>query len=107
VAGCDSGQLSDRWLSCRPGRGWSRFRERRSGRGSHRGPHTFDAWLAWPGIAIGLALVVSSFEFVGPFEVKGWKLAGRIVPIAYIAWSLWLVISGLVLLIHDLNSPIG
>jgi Domain of unknown function (DUF4386) len=61
---------------------------------------TFDAW-------IGLALVVSSFEFVGPFEVKGWKLAGRIVPIAYIAWSLWLVISGLVLLIHDLNSPIG
>ncbi|MGH3339905.1 MAG: hypothetical protein ACRDPL_13920 [Propionibacteriaceae bacterium] len=68
---------------------------------------TFDAWLAWPGIAIGLALVVSSFEFVGPFEVKGWKLAGRIVPIAYIAWSLWLVISGLVLLIHDLNSPIG
>jgi hypothetical protein len=68
---------------------------------------TFDAWLAWPGIAIGLALVVSSFEFVGPFEVKGWKLAGRIVPIAYIAWSLWLVISGLVLLIHDLKSPIG
>jgi hypothetical protein len=50
---------------------------------------------------------VSSFEFVGPFEVKGWKLAGRIVPIAYIAWSLWLVISGLVLLIHDLKSPIG
>jgi hypothetical protein len=49
----------------------------------------------------------SAFEFVGPFEVKGWKLAGRIVPIAYIAWSLWLVISGLVLLIHDLNSPIG
>jgi Domain of unknown function (DUF4386) len=60
---------------------------------------TFDAWLAWPGIAIGLALVVGSFEFVGPFEVKGWKLAGTIVPIAYIAWSLWLVIFGLVLLI--------
>jgi hypothetical protein len=39
--------------------------------------------------------------------VKGWKLAGRIVPIAYIAWSLWLVISGVVLLIHDLKSPIG
>jgi hypothetical protein len=35
---------------------------------------TFDAWLAWPGIAIGLALVVSSFEFVGPFEAGrfGW-----------------------------------
>jgi Domain of unknown function (DUF4386) len=59
----------------------------------------FDAWLAWPGIAIGLCLVVGSLEFVGPFEVKGWKLAGTIVPIAYVAWSLWLVISGLVLLI--------
>jgi Domain of unknown function (DUF4386) len=59
----------------------------------------FDAWLAWPGIAIGLCLVVGSLEFVGPFEVEGWKLAGTIVPIAYTAWSLWLVISGLVLLI--------
>jgi Domain of unknown function (DUF4386) len=59
----------------------------------------FDAWLAWPGIAIGLALVVGSLEFVGPFEEKGSKLAGAIVPIAYIAWSLWLVISGIVLLI--------
>jgi hypothetical protein len=43
--------------------------------------------------------VVGSLEFVGPFEVEGWKLAGTIVPIAYTAWSLWLVISGLVLLI--------
>ena len=59
----------------------------------------FDAWLAWPGIVIGLSLVVGSLEFVGRFEEKGWKLAGTIVPIAYIAWSLWLVISGLVLLI--------
>ena len=59
----------------------------------------FDAWLAWPGIAIGLALIVGSLEFVGPFEEKGWKLAGTIVPIAYTAWSLWLVVSGLVLLI--------
>jgi len=59
----------------------------------------FDAWLAWPGIAIGLALVVGSLEFVGPSEETGWKPAGTIVPIAYTAWSLWLVISGLVLLI--------
>ena len=59
----------------------------------------FAAWLAWPGIAIGLFLVVGSLEFVGRFEEKGWRLAGMIVPIAYIAWSLWLVISGLVLLI--------
>ena len=59
----------------------------------------FPAWLAWPGIAIGLALVIGSLEFVGGFEEKGWKLAGIIVPIAYTAWSLWLVISGIVLLL--------
>jgi hypothetical protein len=48
---------------------------------------------------IGLTLLVGSLEFVGPFEEKGWKLAGAIVPIAYIAWSLWLMTTGLVLLI--------
>jgi len=58
----------------------------------------FEAWLALPGIAIGLALVAGSLEFVGRFEEKGWKLAGAIVPIAYIAWSLWLIGAGFVLL---------
>jgi hypothetical protein len=57
----------------------------------------FDAWLAWPGIAVGAFLVVGSFEFVGRDDEKGWNLAGAIVPIAYIAWSLWLIISGVVL----------
>jgi hypothetical protein len=59
----------------------------------------FEAWLAWPGIIIGLFLIVGSLEFVGPFEEQGWKLAGALVPIAYIAWSLWLILSGLVLLV--------
>ncbi len=59
---------------------------------------TFDAWLAWPGIAIGLLLAAGSLEFVGSFEEKGWELAGTIVPIAYIAWSLWLIVTGIVLL---------
>ncbi len=58
----------------------------------------FEPWLAWPGIAIGLLLVAGSLEFVGRFEEKGWKLAGSIVPIAYIAWSLWLIGAGLLLL---------
>lgn len=58
----------------------------------------FEAWLALPGIIIGLFLIVGSLEFVGRFEEKGWKVAGAIVPIAYIAWSLWLVVSGVVLL---------
>jgi hypothetical protein len=59
----------------------------------------FEAWLAWPGIIIGLFLIVGSLEFVGRFEEQGWKLAGAIVPITYIAWSLWLILSGLVLVI--------
>ena len=59
----------------------------------------FDPWLGWPGIVIGLLLIVGSLEFVGRFEEQGWKLAGTIVPIAYIAWSLWLVLTGVVLLV--------
>jgi hypothetical protein len=59
----------------------------------------FEGWLAWPGIIIGLFLIVGSLEFVGRSEEQGWKLAGAIVPIAYIAWSLWLIVSGLVLLV--------
>ena len=58
----------------------------------------FDAWLAWPGIAVGALLVLGSLEFVGRFEENGWKLAGTIVPIAYTAWSLWLIIAGAALL---------
>jgi hypothetical protein len=59
----------------------------------------FQPWLAVPGIAIGLFLVAGSLEFVGRFEEGGWKLASAIVPIAYIAWSIWLVGAGLVLLL--------
>jgi hypothetical protein len=59
---------------------------------------SFDAWLAWPGVIIGALLVTGSLEFVGSFEEKGWKLAGTLVPIAYTAWSHWLVVAGFVLL---------
>ena len=59
----------------------------------------FVAWLGWLGIIIGLLLVVGSFEFVGGFEEEGWKLAGTIVPITYIVWSLWLIVSGFILLL--------
>ena len=59
----------------------------------------FEAWLAWPGIIIGPFLIVGSLEFVGRFEEQGWKLAGAIVPITYIAWSLWLIVSGFVLVV--------
>lgn len=60
----------------------------------------FMAWLAWPGIVVGSLLIVGSLEFVGRFEEQGgWKLAGAIIPITYIFWSLWLIVSGLVLLV--------
>jgi hypothetical protein len=58
---------------------------------------TFDGWLAWPGVVIGLLLVLGSLEFVGPFEETGWKVAAMIVPLAYIGWSGWLVVTGVVL----------
>jgi len=35
--------------------------------------------------------LLGSLEFVGPFEPRGWKLAGALVPVAYIAWSVWLL----------------
>lgn len=60
----------------------------------------FMAWLAWPGIIVGSLLIVGSLEFVGRFEEQGWRLAGAIIPITYILWSLWLIVSGLVLLVR-------
>lgn len=59
----------------------------------------FEAWLAWPGIVIGLFLIAGSLEFVGRSEEQGWRFAGVIVPITYVAWSLWLILSGVVLLV--------
>jgi hypothetical protein len=38
-------------------------------------------------------------EFVGSFEAGGWKVAGKLVPIAYIGWSLWLLAMGIALLV--------
>jgi hypothetical protein len=57
----------------------------------------FDTWLAWPGLAVGILLILGSLEFVGPFEERGWPFAAAIVPVAYVAWSLWLVAAGVVL----------
>jgi len=56
-------------------------------------------WLGVIGIPIGVALLVGSLEFVGRNEKDGWSVAGVIVPIAYVAWSLWLVALGVGLLL--------
>jgi hypothetical protein len=51
------------------------------------------------GLVLALLFVLGSREFVGPFEVRGWKLAGTLVPLAYIGWSVWLLALGIGLLI--------
>ena len=56
-------------------------------------------WLGWLALPIGLALLLGSLEFVGPNESRGWPFADKVTPIAYIAWSLWLIGCGAVLLL--------
>jgi hypothetical protein len=56
-------------------------------------------WLGLIGIVIGIALLIGTLEFVGPNEEHGWPLAGTIVPVAYIAWSAWLIALGVGLLL--------
>jgi hypothetical protein len=57
------------------------------------------SWSGIAGIAIGVLLMICSLEFIGGFEQDGWRLAAVLTPIAYVAWSLWLVVVGLVLLL--------
>ena len=56
------------------------------------------AWIGILGILIGPVLMLCSLEFVGAHERTGWKLAERLTPITYIAWSLWLIATGIALL---------
>ena len=84
--------------------------------GEHLGYLLTGLWTALAGVAliqsdllhplfgvVGLVLaplfVLGSLEFVGPFEPHGWKLAGTIVPLAYLGWSVWLLALGLGLLV--------
>ncbi len=55
-------------------------------------------WLGAIGLLVGVALMVGSLEFVGPNEEHGWAFAEKLVPIAYVAWSLWLIVFGVLLL---------
>ena len=56
-------------------------------------------WLGVIGVVIGPLFLVSAVEFLGRFEPGGWKLAGQLTPIAYVAWSLWLIALGVALLV--------
>jgi hypothetical protein len=57
------------------------------------------AWVGWVAIPIGAGLVVASFEFLGPNEERGWKLAEMAVPLLYVIWSFWLITLGLALIV--------
>lgn len=52
-----------------------------------------------PLAALLAVVLVGTLEFVGPNERQGWRLAGTIVPIAYIAWSIWLAALGVFLVV--------
>jgi hypothetical protein len=54
----------------------------------------FNGWLGWLGFlpAIGI--------FVGLFEEAGFKPAAAINAISYILWSIWLIVVGVVFLLH-------
>lgn len=56
-------------------------------------------WVGVVGVAIGPLFLLCSLEFVGRFEESGWKLAGVLTPITYIAWSVWLLVVGIALLV--------
>ncbi len=60
---------------------------------------TVPLWIGIVGIAVGVVLALCSLEFVGPFEHEGWRLAGTTTPIAYIAWSGWLLATGIALVL--------
>jgi hypothetical protein len=42
--------------------------------------------------------MLCSLEFVGRHEPAGWKLAEKLTPIAYVLWSIWLVVAGVALI---------
>jgi hypothetical protein len=56
-------------------------------------------WLGWPGIVIGVGLMIGSAEFLGPNEEHGWGLADTAISIMYIAWSIWLLALGIALIV--------
>lgn len=84
--------------------------------GEHLGYLLTGAWTALSGVAIvqsdvlhpafGVAalviaplFVLGSLEFVGPSEPAGWRPASVLVPLVYVAWSLWLLVLGAALLV--------
>ena len=56
------------------------------------------AWTGVPALVIGPLLMLCALEFVGGHEPRGWNVAERLTTPAYVAWSLWLMVTGVALL---------
>ena len=56
-------------------------------------------WLGVTGVVLGPLFLLCSLEFVGRAGDSGWKLAEALTPIAYVAWSTWLIAVGIGLLV--------
>ncbi len=54
--------------------------------------------LGWLGAVLGVLLMAGSLEFVGRPGDRGWPFAERLVPLAYLGWSIWLIALGVAIL---------
>ena len=54
----------------------------------------FGRWLGLSGMLLGLGVAT------GLLEPAGWELAGTINALSYLAWALWLIVVGVVLLVR-------
>jgi hypothetical protein len=57
----------------------------------------FGRWLGLSGMALALGVAT------GLFEPAGWELAGTINAISYLAWALWLIVVGVILLVRRIE----
>jgi len=55
----------------------------------------FGRWLGASGMVVALGIAV------GLLEPAGWEVAGMINALSYVAWALWLIVVGVVLLIRQ------
>lgn len=58
------------------------------------------------GILIGIAMLIGALEFVGPWERDGLGFAGTIASMGYLAWSIWLVVFGIGLLLSPATTDL-
>jgi AcrR family transcriptional regulator len=62
----------------------------------------FGRWLGLSGMLLGLGVAT------GLLEPAGWELAGTINALSYLAWALWLIVVGVVVLVRRIDrAPIA